>query len=164
MLAALLAAAVAAVAAQASCPLLQARYVMAAAPSLTARFERRTPTAGLPSPVSLVVHSSKTGVTYDFVPTHFGNGVGVGDRLVLAPTPGQPAALVDRLEPIFQRMDVYFAARSDYSFYPSFAPAEADQAPAHLLVPNLTELMWYGDFDNRQDAPLAFFDLQSCSP
>jgi hypothetical protein len=151
-----------AAASQIACPVLDARYSLRETPSVTAWFQPRQPTAELPSPVSLMVHSDQTGATYTFVPTAFGNVVGVRDRLVLAPTRDQPQSAVDRLEPIFKRTDFYFVARGDYSFYASFAPDRTTEAPAHILIPGLPELMWYGDFNNRQAVPRAFFDLASC--
>ena len=41
-------------------------------------------------------------------------------------------------------------------------PNSNTPAPAYILLPDLGERMWYSDYNQRRDVPLAFFKLAKC--
>ncbi|MHB8286958.1 MAG: hypothetical protein ACYDD1_20090 [Caulobacteraceae bacterium] len=57
----------------------------------------------------------------------------------------------------------YLVADEAYVFDEKFSPRLDSRAPAHILIPGLQELFWYGDLEHRDSVPIAFLDLKDCS-
>jgi hypothetical protein len=143
----------------ATCPLDGALYQLRGAPGVTARFEARTPSADWVAKFGLSIRSAKTGATYFLLP-YSGNGQGITTHfasvmdLNAPPDPdsakGRPIGDLD-----------YLAVDQSYRFDQSFHAETGKHAPAHILIPELQEALWYRA-DKREGVPMAFFDLVGC--
>lgn len=157
MLALLLAAA-----ASLSCPVEQAHYVMRATPGVTADFRPIDSGADWPSGLAFRLHIGASGRSYWFLPW----GGGSDGRQNLASTidvdmPGwRPPSPDGGPRPVG---DVAYIATDTTYHLIDRIPHRGDIAPAHILLPDLRDALWYRTPPDRRDStPRQFFDLTAC--
>lgn len=151
-----------ALAAAAMCMVQDAHYTLRHLDGVTMSFREMTVTRDWPAGLAAVIHFKESGRDYYFLPW---NG-GTDDRQNLAyttdvtkpgytlPSPdGGPGRLGDM---------VYLATNADYDMI-DHAPTRGEPAPAHILLPDLTEITWYHDPMARDGVAKEFFDLDGCS-
>jgi len=148
----------------ASCAPEQARYVLREDPAITARFLIVDTTPDWPSGLALRLHSTRTGRDYDFLPWHGGSD----GRLKLASTTDVTAPQWHTPDPDGGPRPIgdveYIGANADYRLL-SDGPRRAEPAPAHFLLPDLREALWYRAApDRRESTARQFFDLTDCKP
>lgn len=159
--------------APASCPLEQAHYALRGAPGVTAGVRPVAKSADWPVGLAVFVRVDQVGPgaarapgrTWWFLP-YSGNGQGVRGHLasthdVTAPgwTPPDPDS--GRERPLGD-LD-YMMLDGDYGFLETSIPRTDRAAPAHLLIPDLQQALWYRPPEGeRTGVPLAFFDLTAC--
>jgi len=149
----------------ATCPLEQAHYALRDAPGVTAGFRSVERSRDWEAGLALFVRSTQPDRTWWFLP-YSGNGVGTRGHLAsthdvtargwVAPDPdsGKERPLGD--------LD-YLAMTADYRVIETVALRARQPAPAHLLIPDLQQALWYRTpWDARQSVPTAFFDLTGC--
>jgi len=140
----------------AACPREMTDYRMRGDPGVTARFYRVERTRNWTAGVALRVHVAATGRSFWFLPWQGGTD----HRTNLA-------WVRERHSPIqYQgaRRDLeIFAADASYAFNPD-VPRAGDTAPAHLFLPDLTDLAWHASTSERRDTiARSFFDAASCA-
>lgn len=141
--------------AAATCPTERADYRLSADPSITARFHGVARSEDWPNGVALQVRFGKTSRSYWFIPWQGGTDGRTNMawvREASAPIEGQAV-----------RRDVeVFTTDSRYAI-DAAVPMAGQPAPAHILLPDLGHLTWYGTpGDKRDSAPRAFFDFVAC--
>jgi hypothetical protein len=152
-----------------SCNVEQAHYVLRTAPDITAGFQdtntRRAADSidDWPSHLAFRIHLAKPGRTYWFLPwsggtdgqQHLASTTDVNAPNWTPPNPdGGPRPIGD--------ID-YLATDAEYAVINSI-PHRGGAAPAHILLPNLGEALWYRTpADQRDSAPKQFFDLVGCN-
>ena len=149
----------------ASCPLERAHYALRDAPGVVAGFRpvARSPAWG--EGLALFVRTAQPDRTWWFLP-YSGNGVGTRGHLastrdVTAPGWVAPGPDDGRARPLGD-LD-YLAMTADYRVIEGGALRARQPAPAHLLIPDLQQALWYRTpSDERQSVPTAFFDLTDC--
>jgi len=147
----------------ASCAPEQAHYVLRGDPAMTARFLVVAATPDWPSGLALRLHSTRTGRDYDFLPypggsearLHLASTTDVTAAQWHAPSPdGGPRPLGDV---------AYIGADAEY-LLSGEPPRRGGQAPAHFLLPDLREALWYRAApDQREGTVQQFFDLADCN-
>lgn len=148
----------------ASCAPEQAHYVLRDDPAITARFLAVDATPDWPSGLALRLHSTRTGRDYDFLPwqggsdgrSHLASTTDVTAPQWRAPdADGGPRPLGD-VE--------YIGTDAAYALLAEL-PRRGGQAPAHFLLPDLREALWYrAASDRRETTARQFFDLAGCAP
>lgn len=148
----------------ASCVPEHARYVLREDPAVSARFLVVDTTPDWPSGLALRLHSTRTGRDYDFLPypggsdarLHLASTTDVTAPQWRAPDPdGGPRPLGD-IE--------YIGTDAGY-LLSSKLPRRGEPAPAHFLLPDLREALWYrAASDQREATARQFFDLAACEP
>ena len=145
------------------CKVDYAHYVLRTSTTVTAQFRPVDSGRDWPSRLAFRVHLEATGRTYWFLPW---NG-GTDGRQHLASTtdverPGwHPPSPDDGPRPIGDTD--YLATDASYRVLAS-APERGEQAPAHILLPNLGDALWHQPtmLEPRDTAPKQFFDLVGC--
>ncbi|MEE7559737.1 hypothetical protein HH299_08520 [Xanthomonas sp. Kuri4-2] len=147
-----------------ACPVERADYRLRGAPGTTLHFIARD-TPGWPSNLLARLDLAATGRSYWWLPWNGGSdgrqhlaSVRPADRpgwSPPAPDDGQGRPLGD--------ID-YLATDADYDVL-DHVPVRGEPAPAHILLPDLDEALWYRNgAEPRDHAPRQFFDLMSCHP
>ncbi|HEY0334778.1 MAG TPA: hypothetical protein VGC74_13885 [Stenotrophomonas sp.] len=150
-------------AASAMCAPEQARYVLREDPAITARFLTVEASSDWPSGIALRLHSSRTGKDYDFLPWSGGSDgaqhlASTGD--VTAPHWGLPSPDDGAARPLG---DVTYIATDEHYTLLAVPPGRGVQAPAHILIPDLREALWYRTGpDARESTTKQFFDRVGC--
>lgn len=147
-----------------SCKVEDAVYQQRSAPSITAAFMAVESTPEWPSGVALKMHFGATGRTYWWLPW---NG-GTNGQQNLASTTDVTAAgwKVPFLADGGPRPlgDVSFLGMDAQYNVLNAAPRRGELAPAHFLIPDLRQALWYRTPPNERDGDARqFFDLVSCS-
>jgi hypothetical protein len=144
------------------CLVDDAHYTLRHAEGVTMSFLDMTVTQDWPLGLAAVIHFNESGRTYYFLPWNGGtNGqqnmahtTDVTKPDYTLPSPdGGPGRRGDI---------VYLATDANYDII-NHAPNHGEPASAHILLPDLREVTWYGDVDARDGAPKEFFDLDGCA-
>lgn len=145
------------------CPVERARYALRGDPALTARFVAVASGPAWPSQLALRLQSARSGRSDWFLPADGGSDA----RQLLASTTdptvpgwrppdpdGGPRPLGDA---------EYIGTDAGYSLLDR-VPRRGGEAPAHFLLPELRELLWYRAAPERREASARqFFDLVDCA-
>lgn len=155
---------VAAAASLGSCKVEDAVYQQRSAPSISARFLTVASGPDWPSGLVLQMHFGKSGRTYWWLPWNGGtNGQQnlASTTDVTAPGWKPPHPEDGRARPLG---DVsYIGMDAQYNVMQA-VPRRGDLAPAHFLVPDLSQALWYRTPPDARDRDARqFFDLASCS-
>ena len=144
------------------CTIEHAHYALRTQPSVTATFIDRETGRDWPSSVVMRLHIGVSGRTYWWVPWNGGtngrqNLASTTDASVQGWRPPNPD---DGPRPVG---DVEFiATNADYELW-DHVPARGGPAPAHFLIPDLREALWYRTpVDARDGTARQFFDLVAC--
>ena len=144
------------------CTVERARYALRDDPALTARFVAVDSGPDWPAHLALRLQSARSGRAYWFLPADGGSD----ERQMLA-------SITDPTVPGWQAPDPdgdarplgdaeYIGADAGYTLVER-VPQRGGQAPAHFLVPDLRELLWYRAApDRREGSARQFFDLVGC--
>ncbi len=152
-----------AVATAVPCPVEQAHYRLRHDAGVVLSFAPVASNKDWPSGVAAVVRFYRSGRMYDFLPYDGGTDgrqnlahtTDVTHPDFKLPSPdGGPGRLGD-ME--FLAMDAHYDVIQH-------VPRRGDQAPAHILLPHLRDVTWYGNDAARDAAEKQFFDLVSCGP
>jgi len=145
----------------ATCAPEQARYVLRGDPAISARFLVVAATPDWPAGLALRLHSARSGRDYDFLPWSGGSD----ERQHLASTASVTAAgwqvpAADAPRPLgdveYLGFDASYALEAEM-------PRRGGQAPAHFLLPDLREALWYhAAADQREGTARQFFDQAGC--
>lgn len=157
---------VAAMAAALACPVEEARYVLRAAPQVTAHFRKVASGRDWPSGLALATTFARSGHTYWWVPWNGGTN---GQQNVASTTdvtkPGwRPPSPDDGPRP---HGDLeYLGADTSYTFL-NAVPVAGQPAPAHFILAGLGRRLYGPGFGDPRDEPEApdtrqFFDLVAC--
>jgi len=154
---------VAAVASLATCKVENAVYAQRTAPGLTARFVAADTGPFWPSGLALRMHVEATDRTYWWLPWNGGSGgqnhlASTSD--VTAPDWAAPGPDDAGQRPLG---DVrYIGVDASYRLLPA-VPRRGEVAPAHFLIPDLREALWYRTPPDARDSEAGqFFDLVAC--
>jgi hypothetical protein len=146
-----------------ACPIENAHYALRNQPSITADFRDVNSGREWPSQLVMSLHDKATGRTYWWVPWNGGTN---GQQNLASTTDGsvpgwQPPNPDDGPRPLG---DVSFIATdAQYGLW-DHVPVRGGPAPAHFLIPDLREALWYRTPpDAREGTVREFFDLVSCS-
>lgn len=139
----------------ASCPVENARYDLRGSTGVAARFYPVPRSRDWPTGLALRVRVAESGRSYWFLPWEGG-------------TNGKTnlAWVRERRSPIqyqTDRRDIeFFAMDAAYNLDPGL-PRAGGLAPAHMLLPDLSNLAWHSTTAiNRDSIARAFFDLAGC--
>jgi len=144
------------------CAVERARYALRDDPALTARFVAVESGPAWPAQLALRLQSARSGRAYWFLPADGGSD---GRQLL--------ASITDPTVQAWQAPDPdggvrplgdaeYIGTDADYTLLDR-VPQRGDEAPAHFLVPELRELLWYRTpSDQREGSARQFFDLMGC--
>ncbi|WP_241093223.1 hypothetical protein [Xanthomonas bonasiae] len=144
------------------CTVERARYALRDDPALTARFVAVESGLAWPAHLALRLQSARSGRAYWFLPADGGSD---GRQML--------ASIADPTVPAWQAPDPdggarplgdaeYIGTDADYTLLDR-VPRRGDAAPAHFLVPELRELLWYRTpSDQREGSARQFFDLVGC--
>jgi hypothetical protein len=150
-------------AAAGECGIEHAHYALRTQPSVTADFHGRSTGPDWPGDLVMRLHIGASGRTYWWVPWNGGtNGQQNLASTTDASAPGwQPPNPDDGPRPVG---DVQFIATdARYNLW-THVPVRGGPAPAHFLIPDLREALWYrAPSDQRDGTVREFFDLVSCS-
>ena len=144
------------------CPIEKAHYALRTQPSVTADFRDVQADPDWPAGIAMRLHIGASGRTYWWVP--WNGGTSGGEHLASTTDvtkPGwRPPNPDDGPRPLG---DVDFIATDGGYTLWNRVPVRGGPAPAHFLIPNLRNALWYGTPDNaRQGTARQFFDLVSC--
>jgi hypothetical protein len=142
----------------APCEIEHARYALRTMPAVTARFDPVPGDADWREGIALRIDFAATGRSYWWLP--WNGGTDGRQHLASAPDPATPGWAPMAKRPLG---DVDFLATgADYALLER-VPRRGDIAPAHFLIPDLREAMWYRTpQDKREGTAKQFFDLVSC--
>jgi hypothetical protein len=145
-----------------SCPIEDARYALRTQPSVTAEFRDAETGPDWPGGLVMRLHIGASGRTYWWVPWHSGSSD--GEHLASttdATAPGwRPPNPDDGPRPVG---DVDFIAVDEHYNLWNHVPVRGGPAPAHFLIPDLREALWYRTpGDARDGTARQFFDLVRC--
>ena len=149
-------------AATSTCPIEKAHYALRSQPSVTAEFRDVPTDQDWPAGLAMRLHIGASGRTYWWVP--WNGGTSGGEHLASTTDvtqPGwRPPSPDDGPRPLG---DVDFIATdAAYSLW-NHVPVRGGPAPAHFLIPNLSQALWRGTpGDARDGTARQFFDLVSC--
>ena len=146
-----------------ACPIERAHYHLRHDAAITMAFMPIKTSQDWPSGVAAVIRFHNSGRSYSFLPWNGGTDgrqnmahtTDVTQPDYRLPSPdGGPGRLGD-ME--YLGMD----ARYDVIQH---VPMHGEQAPAHILLPELRGVTWYGSLTARDAAEKQFFDLDGCTP
>ena len=146
---------------KAACPTSRARYVLRDQPKISLRFQRYgDPLQRGVSDVYIVLHSERSKKTYwfemDWGTSSIRNVYPIYDP-VLGAVPSSDKA--DKAPP-YDNMTIW-TADGALRFYEDDIEG-AHPAPKYILIPELSDAMWYGG-EPRESVGTAFFILKSCA-
>lgn len=145
------------------CPTERARYELMGAPSFTAGFRPEPKRPGWLTDVSFFVRSAGSGKTFWFLfdagTARYVNMISTTDLTAPGWVPPDPDGGVRPLDDMH-----YLAADAALTFDPNL-PRQGAPAPAYVLLPDLSEKLWYGQRDGaKEGVATAFFKLKGCQP
>lgn len=144
------------------CTVEHARYALRHDPALTARFVAVDSGPDWPAHLALRLHSTRSGPDHWFLPADGGSD---GHQTLVSiddPTqPGwQPPAPDGGDRPLGEAE--YLGADAAYDLLDG-VPRRGTPAPAHFLVPDLRQLLWYrAPAQQREPSARQFFDRVGC--
>lgn len=145
-----------------ACPVERAQYQLRDDPAVSAGFVAVASGPAWPSQLALRLHSARSGRAYWFLPWNGGSD----GRQHLASTTDvnaagwQPPSPDGGTRPLG---DIeYLGTDADYRLLDQ-VPVAGGAAPAHLLLPDLREALWYRAAPTqREHIARQFFDLLGC--
>jgi len=147
-----------------SCKVENAHYALRTQPSVTADFHDVDSGLDWPNNLVMRMHIGESGRTYWWVPWNGGtNGQQSMASTLNASAPGwRPPNPDGGPRPLG---DVQFIATDSAYKLLNHVPVRGGKAPAHFLIPDLREALWYRTpSDARDYTARQFFDLVSCRP
>lgn len=146
-----------------ACPVEGARYQLRTATSYTAEFLAVDSGPEWPNGLTLKMTSAKTRQVYWFLPWNGGSDL----RRHMASTtdvtaPGWTPPSPDGGPRPFGDLE-YIGVDAAFQVLAA-TPGRGDRAPAHFLLPDLGQALWYRPLDMgvRERPPTQFFDLVAC--
>jgi hypothetical protein len=146
-------------AASPDCPLEKARYVIRDEQGMTAGLRSRQDS---PADVFLFVHSASRNETAWFR-AYRGSGPGIATRLASTTDIAAPGWRRDGPKPLG---DLDYSVSDDQGrSMPDFWFHQGVEAPAHIVIPKLQDVLLYGaPSDSHEGLSLAFLDFDGCDP
>jgi hypothetical protein len=145
-----------------TCRIDDAHYALRTQPSVTADFRDAETGPDWPGGLVLRLHVGASGRTYWWVPWHSGSSD--GEHLASttdATAPGWRPPHPDNGPRPLGDVD-FMATDSAYNLW-NRIPVRGGPAPAHFVIPNLRDALWYrAPGDARDGTARQFFDLVSC--
>jgi hypothetical protein len=146
------------------CTVEDARYRMRTAPDIVATFHDVENGRDWPSRIALDIHIGASGRDYWFLPWNGGtDGLAhLASTTDVRSASWRPPSPDDGKERPIGDID-YIGTDASYHVYEG-VPVRNGVAPAHMLMPNLGDVLWHlTPPDKRDAAPKQFFDLVGCS-
>jgi len=146
-----------------ACATGHARYDLMGAPGFTAGFVAQAPRRGWLTDAALFVHSAASGKTFWFLfdqgSARYVNLISTTDVTVPGWAPPSPDGGERPLR------DMHYLAADSGLRFDAVPPRATAVAPTYILLPDLSETLWYGQKDGAKEAaPTAFFKLTACAP